>query len=493
MNRNMNSSRAELNFSRRGFLKWSGSLAAGATLAAMANAGEAVSGSDPNQTRNLEVDFSRIVGQIRPLHGVNCGPISENFFVDLSPLFQQLSIPYVRLVAPNFPAVNCVSVHTIFRDFDADPEDPANYDFRRTDAYIAAVIKVGAQPIYNLSNWEWRRPLSQMVNARPTDSRKWARICVNIIRHYNEGWANGQRWNIRYWEIWNEPDLPREWDGTVEQYVDLYATVSRAIKAHDPALKVGGPAAANPSGSFLDKFLGQCVAKKLPLDFCSWHAYCVKPALIYHSTLKVDGLLKRHGLSGAENQLNEWSPLPLSWPEMRNEPLKARTFFERNGGAEGGAFDTAVLTYLQDSPVNIATFYSGDTLRWGFADRNGAPKRSFFAFKAFVQTLQTPQRVHAAGEDKPRGLAVLAGLSDDKTRASILISNFGCPCRRYALRIKSLPWKGATLYERLLVDHQHELEVVDKRQLAASEAIELTPDASAPSVCLIRLAKAPSP
>ena len=29
---------------------------------------------------------------------------------------------------------------------------------------------------------------------------------MNVIKHYNSGWANGYHYNIKYWEIWNEPD-----------------------------------------------------------------------------------------------------------------------------------------------------------------------------------------------------------------------------------------------------------------------------------------------
>jgi hypothetical protein len=81
----------------------------------------------------------------------------------------------------------------------------------------------------------------------PKDFDRWARVCVNIIRHYNEGWADGFRHNIRYWEIWNEPDLMPPspmWTGTAEEYFRLYAVAAEAIKAHDSALKVGGRALA---------------------------------------------------------------------------------------------------------------------------------------------------------------------------------------------------------------------------------------------------------
>ena len=35
----------------------------------------------------------------------------------------------------------------------------------------------------------------------PKDPHKWAVICEHIIRHYNEGWADGFHLNMQYWEI----------------------------------------------------------------------------------------------------------------------------------------------------------------------------------------------------------------------------------------------------------------------------------------------------
>ena len=43
-------------------------------------------------------------------------------------------------------------------------------------------------------------------NQPPSSFSKWADIAAHIVRHYNEGWANGQKANIKYWEIGNEPD-----------------------------------------------------------------------------------------------------------------------------------------------------------------------------------------------------------------------------------------------------------------------------------------------
>ena len=41
----------------------------------------------------------------------------------------------------------------------------------------------------------------------PKDFQKWAEICEHIIMHYNEGWANGFHYGIKYFEVWFEPDV----------------------------------------------------------------------------------------------------------------------------------------------------------------------------------------------------------------------------------------------------------------------------------------------
>jgi hypothetical protein len=86
----------------------------------------------------------------------------------------------------------------------------------------------------------------------PADAAKWADVCLGIIRHYNEGWAKGFRHDIRYWEIWNEPEnRPAMWSGTDQNYFRLYRVAVGAIKKRYPHLKVGGPA-VGASGQFVN-------------------------------------------------------------------------------------------------------------------------------------------------------------------------------------------------------------------------------------------------
>ncbi len=90
-----------------------------------------------------------------------------------------------------------VDIPKVFPNFDADENDPNNYDFHYSDEYIGAVQKAGTETYYRLGcSIEWGS--KKYVSLMPTDFAKWARICEHVIMHYNEGWANGFNYNLQY-------------------------------------------------------------------------------------------------------------------------------------------------------------------------------------------------------------------------------------------------------------------------------------------------------
>ena len=56
-------------------------------------------------------------------------------------------------------------------------------------------------------------------------------IARRVEQHYNDGWAHGYQLGIRYWEIWNEPDLIPFWTGTPAQFYALYAATAARSRA----------------------------------------------------------------------------------------------------------------------------------------------------------------------------------------------------------------------------------------------------------------------
>jgi GH35 family endo-1,4-beta-xylanase len=64
----------------------------------------------------------------------------------------------------------------------------------------------------------WRAP--------PKDDAEFAAFVRTIVTHY--------KGRIHSWEIWNEPDNPEYWEGSVERFADLLKVGSRAVREADP-------------------------------------------------------------------------------------------------------------------------------------------------------------------------------------------------------------------------------------------------------------------
>ena len=98
----------------------------------------------------LSADFSVPTGTIRPLHGINKGPLAPGGIFDVIKEQKELGIPFTRLHDCGWPNPYVVDHHVVFPNPNADPTLPESYDFRLTDEYIEAVRKTGAEPIYRL-------------------------------------------------------------------------------------------------------------------------------------------------------------------------------------------------------------------------------------------------------------------------------------------------------------------------------------------------------
>ena len=245
----------------------------------------------------MKINFTNIIGPIKPLHGVCNSPVA---YGDEIPSFKEAGIPYVRLhdTGGAYGGFRFVDVPNIFRDFTADENDPASYDFAFTDAYLTSLHKSGCDIIYRLGvTIENQFRIKAYRIDPPADFAKWARICSNIIRHYNDGWANGLHLNITYWEIWNEPENPPMWTGTREQYFELYRVAANYLKQQFPNIKVGGYAGCGfyainrPNMSDFFKgfipwsFMDGYQNLEAPLPYRIWYSIFIKSMHIFLHTL----------------------------------------------------------------------------------------------------------------------------------------------------------------------------------------------------------------
>ena len=296
------------------------------------------------QNRVITVDFSKKNGRIKPLNCINGGPRSGGYNLpfDVTEEFVELGIPAVRTNATEgeYGLNQFLNVHCIFPDFDADETLEESYNFLPTDLYLASIVNTGAEIFYRLGESE--EPYSRKIYARPPrDAEKWARICEHIIMHYNEGWASGFKYNIKYWEIWSAPDSAVGFAGEAREFYELYRITANHLRERFPKIKIGAygargfyslnrlDASEEMKGyvPFMQQFFSyiNAEATHAPLDFFTWACYTSNPdELAMHikyarSYLDGAGLRRTRSIICEYNTVSKGDTPPALLPDLPSE------------------------------------------------------------------------------------------------------------------------------------------------------------------------------
>ncbi len=406
----------------------------------------------------IKVDFSsETVRKIKPLHGMNSGPMTKVFTYDAREWFKDAGFPFARLHDVEYPygSGEFVDIPCIFKDFNADETKEENYNFGLTDEYLKRCFEVGCEPFFRLGVSIEHAPVKRYVFP-PKDYAKWTRICEHIIRHYTEGWADGFFWNIRYWEIWNEADgcangSKGMWCGTPEQFYEFYCVSASHLKKCFPHLKIGGGAFTRGYNQFTEDFFKYITSKPehIPLDFYSWHRYFIDVNKVIEESKRVDNLLAEYGYSDAENIFDEWNYM-RDWHDQADSYVKLKSDI-------GAAFCAAVLCSMQTkTSIDVATYFEADVVKeWcgiftvdkmsiGRIKATVAPLKPYYAFKSFNELYKMGDEkaveydgdymnAVAASNENSAGIIVVNYDSDDK---EIELELFGLPKGR--LEVKSV-------------------------------------------------------
>ncbi len=312
------------------------------------------------------VEPSVVKGPVKPMNAVNNGPAWDNDMQKED--FRILEIPFSRThdASEGFYGERVVDISDIFPDFSKNPDKESSYDFRETDLYIKTLIDSGSEPFYRLGQTIENQVAAKYNIFPPKDYKKWAKICEHIIMHYNEGWANGFHYNIRYWEIWNEADLdqgsgrwetePRTWGAPIEEFHKMYAVAAKYLKERFPNLKIGGPSYCRIQGvkTYFPQFFEYMRANNVPIDFVSWHKYGAEPSVYLMEADLIRGWMKQYGYEDAELILNEWNYRRFKEGSGSSNEIYNR---ENRRSMKGAAFAGATMCALQDAPVDMMMYY----------------------------------------------------------------------------------------------------------------------------------------
>ena len=314
----------------------------------------------------------------------------------------------------------------------ASPLPAPVYTFSYVDKVFDAILDTGARPFVELGFMP--RELATQTEtlfwwkahcSPPKDMRAWTDLVTATVRHWIDryGIAEVRTW---YFEVWNEPNLvPHFWTGSRTEYFELYAATVTALKAIDPALKVGGPsssvfvpdsrydgefhdrsveaaAAEAPDPEALDwrpvwvrELIEYCAERGLPIDFFSTHLYPTDYAfdsqgvgrpISRHKDATRDDLREMRRIIAAspypdaELHITEWSTSPSSRDRMHDTVYAAtyitRAFLQAHDLADSISYWTFTDVF-EEGGGGIGPFHGG----FGLVNEQGIHKPTFHAMR----------------------------------------------------------------------------------------------------------------
>jgi hypothetical protein len=145
------------------------------------------------------------------------------------------------------------------------------WNFDQLDAAVAAAEANGTQPMLTLGQTPpWASSQPQVMGsygigaaAMPANIEDWINYVLTVAIRY--------KGRIQLYEIWNEPNDPSSFSGSMAQMVELTSTAQTVLKAVDPGIQV-----VSPSSNIVG-WLGQFLAAGggSSVDVIGYHQYSI--------------------------------------------------------------------------------------------------------------------------------------------------------------------------------------------------------------------------
>ena len=381
-----------------------------------------------------------------------------------------------------------------------NPDDSLQYSWLNCNVKIDSITRFGFSPFFRFGITFFYTK-DTLFTRPPYDSNhvtfsKFSELCKRTVMHFNQGWVGGFSKNIRYWEIWNEPD-GGFWNGDSLSFYKLFREVSDSLKRNYPSLKIGGPGVLSGSvttkRAWIPEFLKYCKANNVKMDFFSWHLYSqFNPYAIAIWGDYIRTLLDNAGYTSTESIISEMNiDLGQTGNPNLNTPKGAAYIASALISAQFGKIDK-ILLYRGEGIMNM--FYD-DSLGTANYTWNGLGLRAYSLLYK-----NTPNRVEATGSDiitteqsskrDTTNFMILAGRSDDSKSCYIMVSNYKSAENSCVINLHNLPWNstGNISITKNITNAQGDFFTQTTSSMNASSSLSIQLDnITAPFVAILRL------
>lgn len=334
---------------------------------------------------------------------------------------------------------------------------PGRYDWSRFDGQMKKIYDAGAEVIMTCCFTPRWLSVDGTKEGMPRDWDAYERLIGDTVRH-----CRRMGWRVRYWEVWNEPDLEtseqRFLNGGIGDLCEIYGHFARAVRRADRDALVGGGGFARANMAWMRSLVQYAHDHDLPLDFLSWHGYELTP-------------------DGIASSIDSARKLLASFPRFKNTLLVIDEW-QAYGGPQNSfdteyaaAYQAATLHRMLERGLHMSVFFAFKEMNWrsperefcgswGMITARDTPKPSYHSFRIFAEL--RGDRVSVFGGDGEVG-AIAARRGDG---LDVMVYRFqplaGAPER--CLRLELLGWKAGKFRLTMeLVDSSHSNPLFDRR------------------------------
>ncbi|MDR7230133.1 xylan 1,4-beta-xylosidase [Caulobacter sp. BE264] len=275
------------------------------------------------------------------------------------------------------------------------------YDWTKIDQLYDALLAKGIKPFVELGFTPGAMKTSDLTifywkgNTSHPQLGPWRDLIDAFVRHLRDRYGVEE---VRSWffEVWNEPNLDGFWEKADQAaYFELYDVTARAIKAIDPALRVGGPSTAG--AAWVPEFLAHVKKRGSAVDFVTTHTYGVdggfldekgvqdtklspSPDAVVGDVRRVREQIEASAFPGLPLYFTEWSTSYTPRDSVHDSYVSAAYIVEKlrrvKGLVQGMSYWTYTDLFEEPGPPT-APFQGG----FGLMNPQGIRKPSWFAYK----------------------------------------------------------------------------------------------------------------
>jgi hypothetical protein len=349
--------------------------------------------------------------------------------------------------------VPLIRIDNIFSHYDVVDRAPNGrlvYHFDKLDRVVDSVRALGAEPYMCLGYMPQALAPGTTGIDPPASYAEWQDLVFQTVKHYNVD----RRTPIKYWEVWNEPNLDYSWTGGYPGYLQLYDSSRDGLVTADPAAWIGGPTITPLDVTAPAWLMGyeQQQGGRGRVDFLSWHSFGRTVAQIEADVKAVQAAVAAQATYHPELIISEFS-VATGGPGDTSQG-------HRSDGSGAGAYalaglqameraglDKGFLFELKDGEKEGMSYWG----RWGILTAGGKTKPAYHALLAYQQ-MATGQLPVQLTTTPGTGVELLVARGADGT-VRLLLWHAGVVTHR--ARITLPPDLAARSYRVTMFDSTH--------------------------------------